>query len=235
MGCTTSVRTKLAMVTAIAPRLIDPKSKMDLIVNSFRFAEEKETAEDAIKARIQVLTGSLFKKNLMNNARGGRGSAPLTAAGRGSGGSAKIRTNCASSGLNSTGSLERQKDSDDEEDEDEDDNRSYSPGAISGKATTVSSIFANVDTPTDDYDVAEEETADDAIVAVDEIYGQQKSEAETAASIPPSNYEEEYYEDGDSDDDQPPPKPSTTEPPKPQESIASSVFRAFSYGFGSKS
>lgn len=217
------------MVTAIAPRLIDPKSKSDLIINSFRFSEEKEIASDAIKARIQVLTGSLFKKQLMNNARGGRGNAALSTAGRGSGGSTKSRNYPSSS--ESANNVSRQKDSDDE-DEDEENDVAPSPNT-SAKATTVSSIFASVDTTSEETE-NQEDPADDAVVAVDEIYGQPKSDAELAASIPPVEEEEYYEEDEDSDDDQPPPKP-TEEAPKPQESLASSVFRAFSYGFGSKS
>lgn len=219
MGCTTSVRTKLAMVIAIAPRLIDPKSKMDLIVASFRFAEEKETAEDAIKARIQVLTGSIFKKKLMNNARGGRGSASLAGGGRGSG-SAKMRTNTNSASSSSLQSQDREKDSDDEEDEDD------IEGAVPFQKPEVlsSSGDRNIVGDSDDVD----EISNDTVVDVHEIYGSSKPDAEepSAAVI-----EEEVYEDEmDSDDDLPP--PAAAVPSKPQDSLASSVFKAFSYGFG---
>jgi hypothetical protein len=109
MGCTTSVRTKLTMVTTLAPRLTNPKSKMDIIVNSFRFAEEKETAQEALRSRIQVLNGTLFKKKLLNQARGGRGNGQLGNAGRGASNRQMISADS------------RVKDSDDEEDEEDED------------------------------------------------------------------------------------------------------------------
>jgi hypothetical protein len=228
MGCTTSVKTKLAMVTAIAPRLMDPKSKMDLIINSFRFAEEKEIAGDALRSRITVLTGSIFKKNLMNNARGGRGGATLATAGRGAGSSAKVRITHQSSSVspNNKVSSERQQDSDDEEDED----NGADQNALPAK-TAASSLFANAEAPQEDIESNLDNSIDDTVVAVDQIYGQPKSEAEIAASA--VHVEEEEYYEGDSDDDLPPVK-STTEAAKPQESFSTSVFRAFGFG-GSKS
>ena len=87
LTCTTSVKTRLTMILNIAPRLNDPRAKMSVFTDMFRFSEEKAQIEDAFKARIQALNGSLFKKEsssiLSPAGRGGRGRGAALSPGRG--------------------------------------------------------------------------------------------------------------------------------------------------------
>lgn len=76
LNVTTSVKTKLAIVNAIAPRLSDPKVGMEQLVNLFRYAEEKTVVEEAVKTRIQALAGAAFTRGggmLATGRGGGRG------------------------------------------------------------------------------------------------------------------------------------------------------------------
>ena len=71
LNITPSVKTKLTMISMIGPRLIDPKTKYNDLVDLFRFAEEKEKVEDILKARIQTLNSSIFNKNVSVLSPGG--------------------------------------------------------------------------------------------------------------------------------------------------------------------
>ena len=52
---TPSVKTRLAMISHIGPRLIDPKAKASQLIALFRYVEEKEKVEAILKARTQVV------------------------------------------------------------------------------------------------------------------------------------------------------------------------------------
>ena len=52
---TPSVKTRLAMITHIGPRLVDPKAKASQFIELFRYVEEKEKVEAILKARTQVV------------------------------------------------------------------------------------------------------------------------------------------------------------------------------------
>lgn len=76
------------MILNIAPRLSDPRSKMSVFTDMFRFSEEKAQIEDAFKVRIQAMNGSLFKKessSILSSpaGRGGRGRGAALSPGRG--------------------------------------------------------------------------------------------------------------------------------------------------------
>jgi hypothetical protein len=58
---TTSIRTKLAMIDMIGPRLTDPKAKMEEFLGLFRYADEKSKVEDVLKARSATLMSSVFR------------------------------------------------------------------------------------------------------------------------------------------------------------------------------
>lgn len=75
MDTTTSLKTKLAMVTMIGPRVTDPKAGMDKVSGVFRYAEEKAQVEEVFKARLQALSGSMFSRGTsqMMSPQGGRG------------------------------------------------------------------------------------------------------------------------------------------------------------------
>lgn len=95
LNVTTSIKTKLAIVNGIAPRLSDPKAGLEQVTNLFRFAEEKSIVEDAFKSRIQTLTGAAFSRGGMLSPGGGRGAGRGKGAGRGFG----HRPSLESSGL----------------------------------------------------------------------------------------------------------------------------------------
>lgn len=76
LSLTPSVKTNVAIVLMIAPRLVDPRSLFDEILGHFRYAEYKSQVEDALKARIQSLNSSQFRKDSTSPlfaGRGGRG------------------------------------------------------------------------------------------------------------------------------------------------------------------
>lgn len=80
VNVTASVKTRLAMILMIAPRLVDPRAQYDTLVGLFRFSEEKAQIEEALKLRIQSLNNSIFKKESSSvfGGRGGRGRGGLT-------------------------------------------------------------------------------------------------------------------------------------------------------------
>jgi hypothetical protein len=89
---TTSIRTKIAIIGQVGPRLVDPKAKPAYFAGLFRYAEEKSQVEEILKARTQVLASTMFSKtDGIKNMSGrhlhpaGRGS-PGRGAGAGRGG-----------------------------------------------------------------------------------------------------------------------------------------------------
>eukprot|EP01039_Chlorochromonas_danica_P003027 gene3023-3302_t len=86
ISLTPSVKTNVAIVLMIAPRLVDPRSLFDEILGHFRYAEYKSQVEDALKARIQSLNSSQFKKDSAASplfaGRGGRGGRGLSSSGK---------------------------------------------------------------------------------------------------------------------------------------------------------
>eukprot|EP01039_Chlorochromonas_danica_P003030 gene3030-3305_t len=71
---TPSIRTKIAMIATIAPRLMDPKAKISYFTGLFRYNEEKEHVEELLKARAQAMAAAAFTKAEINGGgRGGRG------------------------------------------------------------------------------------------------------------------------------------------------------------------
>lgn len=95
LDITTSIKTKIGIVGAIGPRLLDPRSQMDHIVGMFRYAEEKNQVEDIFKARIQHLNASIFKKSALTPPGAGRGGGR----GRGPGNGGRTPVNNRSSSL----------------------------------------------------------------------------------------------------------------------------------------
>lgn len=81
----TSVNTKLALVSAIGPRLTDPKSKTSEIVGMFRFADEKAKVEEVLKVRATAMAGSAFMSSDATAPRAGVNSLTRGGAGRGTG------------------------------------------------------------------------------------------------------------------------------------------------------
>lgn len=90
---TTSLKTKLKLISLVAPRLIDPtRAKMEHFSSFFRFAEDKLIVENAFKERLKVINSSKFSRaeslhsNSTDRARmslGGRGRGRGRGAGRG--------------------------------------------------------------------------------------------------------------------------------------------------------
>eukprot|EP01031_Cornospumella_fuschlensis_P045790 gene45790-56044_t len=76
LDLTTSVKTRLLIILSLAPRLTDPRTKMDTLVGLFRFSEEKSQVEEALKTRVQAINHAVFKVNegspLLSAGRGGR-------------------------------------------------------------------------------------------------------------------------------------------------------------------
>ena len=63
---TPSVKTRLAMIAHLGPRLVDPKAKANQFIQLFRYVEEKERVEGILKMRTNVLAASLFKTSSLN-------------------------------------------------------------------------------------------------------------------------------------------------------------------------
>lgn len=81
---TTSIKTKIAMIAQIGPRLVDPKAKTQQFLDIFRYADEKNQVEEILKARSQAIVSSQFS-TASTAGRGGGGRGGLLA-GRGGGG-----------------------------------------------------------------------------------------------------------------------------------------------------
>lgn len=84
---TESVKTRIAMIESVGPRLTDPKARVDDFLKLFRFVEDKNHVEEALKARAHQLNATQFSagpaNKLMSGGRGGRGSAATMGGGRG--------------------------------------------------------------------------------------------------------------------------------------------------------
>jgi len=93
---TTSLKTRIEMITIIGPRLTDPSAKVSAFTDMFRFAEDKKSVEEVLKARMQAINSAKFTNNTVASAlrpgsgRGGRGLTMVPAgggrSGRGAGG-----------------------------------------------------------------------------------------------------------------------------------------------------
>jgi len=89
---TSSLKTRIAMITMLGPRLSDPNSHVATFTDMFRFNEDKKTVEEVLKARTNALNASQFTKKAAGSTllrggpggRGGRGGASMMA-GRGGG------------------------------------------------------------------------------------------------------------------------------------------------------
>lgn len=80
---TTSLKTKIAIIGLIGPRLLDPKAKTAYFTGLFRFVEDKNAVEEIFKARAQTIQSTAFSRSDTLN-RGGRGGGgPAATAGRG--------------------------------------------------------------------------------------------------------------------------------------------------------
>jgi hypothetical protein len=74
-----SIKTKLAIIQSIGPRLTDPKAKMNELLNMFRYSEDKLKVEFILKSRATAISSSVFKTSsgssvIMRTARGVGGS-----------------------------------------------------------------------------------------------------------------------------------------------------------------
>ena len=79
---TTSLKTKIAIIGLIGPRLLDPKAKTAYFTGLFRFVEDKNAVEEIFKARAQTIQSTAFSRSDTLN-RGGRGGGgPAATAGR---------------------------------------------------------------------------------------------------------------------------------------------------------
>lgn len=68
---TASIKTRLAFIVMLGPRLIDPRAKVDHFFGLFRFSEEKEKVQEVLKARSDALNANLFRQpSLILNGNG---------------------------------------------------------------------------------------------------------------------------------------------------------------------
>jgi hypothetical protein len=84
---TTSLKTKMAFIHAIGPRLVDPGAKSEVLKDLFRFSEQKNEVEEILKARLHVITSEKFTRPVSgdyaaNGRGGGRGGIAGRAGGR---------------------------------------------------------------------------------------------------------------------------------------------------------
>jgi hypothetical protein len=56
------MKTRLAFIVMLGPRLIDPRAKVDHFIGLFRYSEEKEKVQEVLKARSDVLNANLFRQ-----------------------------------------------------------------------------------------------------------------------------------------------------------------------------
>lgn len=106
---TTSLKTKIAIIGLIGPRLMDPKEKTGYFTGLFRFVEDKNTVEEILKTRAQTLHSSTFSRSEGLKQRGsisGRGNATANRSGRGSGRALSISNSSSANKLTSTTSTD---------------------------------------------------------------------------------------------------------------------------------
>ena len=76
-----SIKTRLAVVEMLGPRLIDPNTKPDDILCLFRYSQDKEKVAEILKLRASTLTSSIFRTSVnisRNSQRISRGTGYLT-------------------------------------------------------------------------------------------------------------------------------------------------------------
>lgn len=57
---TTSLKSRLAMIKSLGPRLTDPRAETTRLTSMFRFAEEKQQVEDTLRHRFQAQQHTVF-------------------------------------------------------------------------------------------------------------------------------------------------------------------------------
>jgi len=62
LDITPSVKTRLAFIVMLGPRLINPRAKVDHFIGLFRYSEEKEKVQEVLKARSDALNANLFRQ-----------------------------------------------------------------------------------------------------------------------------------------------------------------------------
>lgn len=111
---TTSLKTKIAIIGLIGPRLMDPKAKIAYFTGLFRFVEDKNTVEEILKTRAQTINSSVFSRSENLKGAGGRGigrSSITSRSGRGSMRSGLSPMGGSSSSLTPTKSVDNLHDS----------------------------------------------------------------------------------------------------------------------------
>jgi hypothetical protein len=97
LDVTPSVKTRLSMISAIGPRLIDPTAKAKELRELFRFYNDKDHVMSVLKQREKIQAASRFSKSIgkpgPGTSLGGRGGV----GGRGAGGRGALTapTGCA--------------------------------------------------------------------------------------------------------------------------------------------
>lgn len=100
LDTTPSLKTKMAIIESLGPRLTDPKKNMAEIMDMFRFVSDKEKVEGILKARANILTSGMFRQtNAMSSAGGGSPAGGRGGSGRGGGGLLARKINPPSSPL----------------------------------------------------------------------------------------------------------------------------------------
>lgn len=87
LDLTPSTKTRLAMMSHIGPRLIDPKAQANQVLSLFRYAQDKAAVEEVLKARANVINSAAFKQSstLLGPSGSTSGGRTIGAAGRGGG------------------------------------------------------------------------------------------------------------------------------------------------------
>ena len=75
---TPSIKTKLAMIALIGPRLVNPKARFSEFKDMFRYAEEKEKVEEILRARTEAVNANAFKGSNLNIAPSSRQTTPAS-------------------------------------------------------------------------------------------------------------------------------------------------------------
>jgi hypothetical protein len=73
LSATTSVKTRVAIIQSIGPRLTDPQAKKDELMGLFRYAEEKLKVEEVLKAAWTRVSQQQKGGNLLSAKGGGAG------------------------------------------------------------------------------------------------------------------------------------------------------------------
>ena len=73
VNVTESVKTRVSFIEAIAPRLTDPNAKSSEFIDMFRYANDKTSVEEALKARSETLKSEKMSGKSKGSALGGGG------------------------------------------------------------------------------------------------------------------------------------------------------------------